>query len=239
MTRRLNIVMRFIQLCSALVIFAQLKADNQTAVGELVKNESRERRNEWPWLASLYHIEKQTFFCGGTIISANHVLTAANCIKPKGENFTRRADEMVAFLGKYNFTYTHERGSEVFYPTEILIHPDWNVTSCRYDADIAILYSEDSVRLKNRVFPIKLWNQNVATDDSGTIVGWSRSASMNSDAYDDVELKIVPSLKCYEDNHYFALFSSQRTFCAGGEAAGPCKGTTGKIRKFSNNLKYF
>lgn len=32
-------------------------------------------RGEWPFLAALYYVEQLKFFCGGTLITKQHVLT--------------------------------------------------------------------------------------------------------------------------------------------------------------------
>lgn len=32
-------------------------------------------RGQWPFLVALYHIEQQQFFCGGSLITTQHVLT--------------------------------------------------------------------------------------------------------------------------------------------------------------------
>jgi secreted trypsin-like serine protease len=31
--------------------------------------------NEWPWLVALVHWPKKKFFCGGSLISNNHVIS--------------------------------------------------------------------------------------------------------------------------------------------------------------------
>lgn len=197
--------------------------------GKIV-NEMKTMSNEWPWLASLYHIQSQTFFCGGTIISMNHVITAAHCVQSKGDNYCRKAHEILAYFGKYNFTYTHERGSELLYPTEILVHPQWNVSSPRYDADIAILFSDESIRFKLKVSPICLWNDQATTIDEGTVIGWDMPEGSASKGYEESQVKTIPPLMCYEEFYYFALLSSPRTFCAGGisQNATPCTGNSGK-----------
>lgn len=200
--------------------------------GKLLKG-MKSMSNEWPWLASLYHIESQTFFCGGTIISMNHVMTAAHCVQSKGDTYCRKANEILAYFGKYNFTYTHERGSEILYPNEILIHPQWDVDCLRYDADIAILYSDEPIRFKSRVSPIRLWNANLEENEVGTVVGWDMSEGMSADGYEEAQVKVIPTLQCYEDYHYFALLSSNRTFCVDGidDYASPCVGNAGEINK--------
>lgn len=36
---------------------------------------SQTTRGEWPFIAALYYTDDAKFFCGGTLISAKHVLT--------------------------------------------------------------------------------------------------------------------------------------------------------------------
>jgi len=37
-------------------------------------------RGEWPFLAALFYAEEKLFFCGGSLISAKHVLTGTQSI---------------------------------------------------------------------------------------------------------------------------------------------------------------
>lgn len=36
---------------------------------------SETQRGEWPFIAALYYVEELKFFCGGTLITKQHVLT--------------------------------------------------------------------------------------------------------------------------------------------------------------------
>ena len=56
--------------------------------GELIKVPARSPRivggkpadaNEWPWMAALLH-DKTDQFCGGVLITDQHVLTASSCV---------------------------------------------------------------------------------------------------------------------------------------------------------------
>lgn len=205
----------------------------------LVVGGTASKKNEWPWIAALFYSINQSFFCGGTVISENHVLTAAHCIQQKMVNNLKaalRPDEFVVFLGKHNLSLNFERGSEHFYPTEIFVHPQWNIHSERYDADIALIYSETKIRLSTKISTVCLWAQS--SDDSvnfeGTVVGWGR-ATTGSTGYEDVPRQVqivkVPSQKCYEEYHLFAAISSHRTFCGSGVEinSGPCTGDSGKL----------
>jgi len=126
-----------------------------------------------------------------------------------------------------------ESGTKQFDPTEIHIHSDWNVHSERYDADIAIIYSESSVQLTNNIRPVCLRTINLNDDGIvGTVVGWGRSETSQfiEDIPKEVQMKTENSARCYENFYQLAILSSQRTYCSSGvvENSGPCTGDSGE-----------
>lgn len=68
---------------------------------------------------------------------------------------------------------------------------------------------------------------------NGVIAGWGLSEKSNS------ELEMTPrkanirdpisNEDCFIESAALAKISSNRTFCAGGENLGPCKGDSGKM----------
>lgn len=203
-----------------------------TASG-LIVNGTETKPNEWPWLASLMLIPTRSFFCGGTIISENRVVTAAHCIHTKRRRNFKRAEDVVAFLGRHHL-YKDEDDARAFWPKEILIHPDWNANDARYDADLAVLISDQAIQFSSKIFPACLWAFPIDDENvEGTVVGWGASEFTESIEFVNkprqVQVKRVPSLKCYQDFHHLASISSNRTFCAGGiaENSGPCTGDSG------------
>ena len=190
-------------------------------------------RGQWPWLGALYSINatEKTFICGSTLISANLLITAAHCIQNKFEKVPRAPNEIVIFLGKYDLNDAVERGSVPVYPSDIQIHPDWSIYTDRYDADIAIIIIENPVPLSQHIFPACLWNEiEEPSEEHGYIVGWGKTET-GSNAFSSkprqVKVKMVVNEVCLLDNPKFATISSNRTFCAGGQGAGPCTGDSG------------
>lgn len=43
--------------------------------GGFMVNGTETKRGEWPFLVALHHLESERFFCGGSLISSQHVLT--------------------------------------------------------------------------------------------------------------------------------------------------------------------
>lgn len=38
--------------------------------------------NEYPMMAGLYYVPRKVLFCGGTVITRWHIVTAAHCVQP-------------------------------------------------------------------------------------------------------------------------------------------------------------
>jgi trypsin len=199
------------------------------------------KKNDWPWLAALIHLESNKYFCCGAIISKNHILTAAHCLRAKKPStHDLKAGDIFAFLGRHNLSKPYERGTELFHPTEIYVHPHWKVHSKRYDADLAILYSEDSIRFKNgQISPVCLWHgtERIEGDIELTAVGWGKTENIlsnvqkHSDVPIQAQIKTINKEICYEENPQLAEMSTRRLFCASGVVSnsGPCTGDSGKL----------
>lgn len=117
---------------------------------------------------------------------------------------------------------------------KIVIHEDWKPHVIRYDADIAILFFEREVQLNEFVKTACLpgsWQINSL--NKGTVVGWGASEKTDFQGSEDVprktNIKAPPSNEfCFLHKKGLIELSSNRTFCAGGEATGPCRGDSGK-----------
>lgn len=71
-------------LCFLSVLFCVfLKVDANSSCGTsgystgFVINGTQSRQGEWPWLVALFLAESNEFFCGGTLLSENMVLTVS------------------------------------------------------------------------------------------------------------------------------------------------------------------
>lgn len=185
--------------------------------------------NEWPWIASLHFMPSKEYFCGGTIVSRHHVLTAAHCVDKKGRG-SLSPDQILVLLGKHNLSSTEE-DFEWFHPQEILVHPDWEDSGRRFDADIAILVSGMPIPLSDTIAPICLWTDLAEDEDYvGTLVGWGMfGTTEKTDVPRQLQVRRVTSARCYEDFHVMAAIASARTFCAGSVEGNvvPCTGFSG------------
>lgn len=198
--------------------------------------------NEWPWLVNLFYDPLQTFICGGTIVSEHHVLTAAHCVNPKKKLILKPRDIKVR-LGQHNIT-ANEESLEWFYPLDIFIHPDWEADKKKFDADLAILRADVPIPFSSTISPVCLWTELEEEEDSeGTVAGWGSredSGTEGSDVPIQIQVRRVPSSRCYEDYSMIASLASARTFCAGAvfDKTGPCTGYSGQWNfKLGTKLK--
>lgn len=118
---------------------------------------------------------------------------------------------------------------------ELIIHEDWKTYVAQYDADIAILGLEKYVQYTQNIRPICLpsfeWTDKAL--DSGLIAGWGFSELSDRTRAEEVPRKSnidAPpnNEECFFSYRELVPLSSNRTFCAGGNNAGPCSGDSGE-----------
>lgn len=201
---------------------------------------------QYPFLAALFELRnfKKEFFCGGTLISTNHVLTgtvtivfeqtgsllnkdnisAAHCVQPKGATLPKNADDISLLLGKYNLT-SEEKNVIQSQVMAIHINPQWNASSFKYDADLAILVLNVKVSFSRYIRPVCLPNKIVPINGmSGSIAGWGLIDNNRTSATIMKHANI--SVLTTASNVAVALISTNRTFCGQGNGA-PNDGDSG------------
>ncbi|XP_037039164.1 prostasin-like [Bradysia coprophila] len=187
-------------------------------------------RGAWPFLAALFYVEDPKFFCGSTVISGKHVLTAAHCVQQKNSRRKLAPEDVTVLLGAYNLDLKIERGIEQRDVEAIYLHPDWRAFSDQYDADLAILVLSRIVEFTKYIRPICMPADDLPIDTPGSIVGWGLSERSTDNHPESIPLhaytKALNDSYCYTTQQFLALFSSTRVFCGGGEGS-PNKGDSG------------
>lgn len=132
-------------------------------------------------------------------------------------------------FGAYDLNDLTQSGTYHASPSEIRIHDDWNINTLKYDADIAVLKTEDDVPYSRFIRPVCLWNK--LTDPNlpkGVIAGWGKSND-SENYYQSIPKQLRVPIKtqedCFLDNPSITEMASNRTFCAGSkDGSGPCLG---------------
>lgn len=143
-------------------------------------------------------------------------------------------------LGKYDLSQKYERGSEIRYPQDVIVHPDWKFFDARYDADIAIIILDAKVQITNSVSPICLWNKRKErTKKRGIVVGWGKTDSSEEKLKPkQLDVYLRTDSDCLSKNPRFSAITSENTFCAGKDSeSGPCSGDSGSGLFMRSNSK--
>ncbi|CAO1415670.1 unnamed protein product [Diamesa serratosioi] len=199
----------------------------------------------WPWKVALFRRNNETYFCGGVLISRTIVITAAHCLHTKHSDRILDADILLIF-GAYNLTTLIEPGTISRYLMKSYIHPDWNIRTENYDADIALLELEKTIDYSNYIKPICLWTgDNTLVDKiEGIVVGWGATSSTKEEASKiplQISVPVVTNEVCWKAVPKLTSISSHRTFCGGARDGVhiPCYGDSGSGMFVKNDTKYY
>ncbi|XP_071450718.1 uncharacterized protein [Hetaerina americana] len=189
---------------------------------------------EYPWQAAILKkdVQESVYVCGGTLIDAYHVLTAAHCVKGYGPQDLR------VRLGEWDVNHDVE-----FYPheetdvTRLTVHPEFYAGTLYNDLAILRLQRPADFARSPHISPACMPDRY--RDYSGArcwTTGWGKDAFGDFGKYQnilkEVEVPIVPQHTCQSQLQQTRLgyeFKLHPGFiCAGGEEGkDACKGDGG------------
>ncbi|XP_071972718.1 ovochymase-2-like [Engystomops pustulosus] len=183
------------------------------------------KKGESPWIASLKRDGKH--FCGGTIISEKHILTAAHCVMDKNvESYLK------VFVGDHDFI-VKEITEQSFPIKAIYKHPNFHPNK-PYNYDIAIVELTGHIRFDKSVQPACLPNPDdvFASGSLCIALGWGRLLENGKlpSSLQQVALPLIEPRRCL---HIMGTVDRRLTFetavCAGYPEGGrdACQGDSG------------
>jgi trypsin len=178
-------------------------------------------RSNFPYQAYLLYIDTIPY-CGATIITERHVLTAAHCCFPTAS--LAQPSEISVVTGNLEL---NDR-SNVKQVENVMVHENYD----RYSLynDIAIIkISETFQPWTNNIRPIHL---NIDDVDSGTctVSGWGTTISGDNQMHDKliyVEVPIVEKEKCRSTYLNAGISIGENRICAGTLGKDACQGDSG------------
>jgi len=192
----------------------------------------------WPWACSVGFTKQNMWehYCGGTLVTPRHVLTAAHCLVAFEEQ--RRAQTLQVRCGDFNLLQSDDDqyvqvGDVAYYD----LHDSYEYGLTNYD--VGILHLKTSFQENdNFIRPIclKRISQNLEDSNAVAVIGWGAGLLDERDQVGQ-ELKIA-TLEVFSDDYCEAVVSrDNRTgvfgedlFCAGdstGSFQGSCNGDSG------------
>lgn len=101
------------------------------------------------------------------------IFQAAQCFQSKGQQEMLSPEYLSAVLGQNNLSDSDENEAKTVDVWEIILHPDWNINSEKYDADLAVVVLKEPVVFNANIQPICLPESSYEeVTGSGPVVGW-------------------------------------------------------------------
>lgn len=203
--------------------FANYGTDSSKIVGGF-----NVKAGAWPWQVALTISTPQgSFMCGGSLIAADWVMTAAHCVT---DDFGRpySASALQVRAGSLNFS----SGGEERIASQLIVHHAYN--SATFDSDVALIRVANPFTLSANVSPISAvtLNQEPTLAPNGrmaTVTGWGTTSSggPTSPTLRQVSLPIVSTQQCQATPYGSKI--SQNMICAGYVTGGKdsCQGDSG------------
>ncbi|XP_040196765.1 chymotrypsin-like elastase family member 1 [Rana temporaria] len=181
-------------------------------------------KNAWPWQVSLQYISGSSWYhtCGGSLIRANRVLTAAHCVD--------RVATYRVVLGEHNLS-ANDGTEQVISVSGIRIHASWNTNNVAAGYDIAVLHLAASATLNNyvKVATLPASGAILANNYSCIISGWGRTTTGGSlpSILQQAPLPVVAHATCSTSSYWGSTVKTTMV-CAGGNGVqAGCNGDSG------------
>lgn len=182
------------------------------------------RQGEFPWTVALF--KNGQHFCGGSLISPTHILTAAHCVATMSD---AEARQVVVRLGDHNLDDPNDVQSVEKQAKLIVKNKLFSMQTLHHD--VAIIVMDSPVEYTDNIRPICLANEGSdVTGQDVTVSGWGllsvhgpkpptlQKLTMKAWNQDECKQKYVTGSPAGITSHML---------CAGGKNMDSCMGDSG------------
>jgi len=180
---------------------------------EKIVGGSQATRGEFPWIISL---QVGSHICGGTIVNANTIVTAAHCSEYAASRYS-------VVAGEHNQNTNEGSEQEVGVRT-IIQHPNYNANT--FQNDIAIMKLSSPLEMNEFVQPANIPTASFDPAQNLVVAGWGTTSSGGNLATTlmKVTVPLVPRAEC-EDAYGSDIRDGM--LCAGTGGKDSCQGDSG------------
>merc|ERR1719266_1587078 len=176
--------------------------------------------HSFPWMAALF-VDEQ-WFCGGTLISDEWVLTAAHC--------ANGASSMRIMLGAHNVREDTEEGRIEVVTTDFFTHPGWSQFNLHND--LALVHLPYALNFTENIRPVCLPGHSEAgtawDGEEAVASGWGKptdSSTSISPTLRWVETDTISNTACWIE---FPTAVNKNVICiSGAHGKSTCNGDSG------------
>ncbi|XP_068697308.1 uncharacterized protein [Montipora foliosa] len=181
----------------------------------------------WPWQVAIMCKTCKEQDCGGTLVSAQHVITAAHCLSINKDTFI---ENYKVRLGEHHFENSEGYEQDINI-SSVTIHPSYG-EAASFDGDLAVIELASPARINDHVGPVCLQNRSSDFPPGSRcyITGWGRTRQGGSISavLREAEVPLVSNQNCRENYGSGSIITSNM-LCAGRLGAGvdACQGDSG------------
>ncbi|XP_042861268.1 chymotrypsinogen B-like [Penaeus japonicus] len=196
------------------------RAPESAGVNRIVGGQEAEV-GEYPWMARLeIRSGDLTSYCGGSIVTATHVITAGHCVDEVNT-------DVIVTAGKHDIQLDQENNTQVFKAKQILRHPQFSATTS--ENDIALITLLEPLEWTPYVGPICLPPDADFEDRMAIVTGWGSLAfeGPKPSKLNEVAVVVTDQESCKEAYSQSVFLITNNTICAADSGKDACQGDSG------------